>query len=195
MFEADTVGEDLPSKLTERSFDAVVGNPPWTFVRKKGGSRKRKTDDANTLRPRRSPDQAFLAVASRLAGDDGRIGMVMKATPFFSKDTHAVEARSALLKRLAPAALINLSFLRKEELFPDATGPALLFFARCALATAPDRLLVGSIPWTPDFRRTGVFHLGPGEIRSVPLKRVLAASYAGFWVTTLIRRRCEPAFR
>lgn len=175
LFEADTIGEDLPSKLTERSFDAVVGNPPWTFVRKQGGSRKRKTDDADTFRPRRSPDQAFLAVASRLAGDDGRIGMVMKATPFFSKDTHAVEARSALLKRLAPAALINLSFLRKEELFPDATGPALLFFARCTLATAPDRLLVGSIPWTPDFRRTGVFHLGPGEIRSVPLKRVLAA--------------------
>lgn len=35
-------------------------------------------------------------------------------------------------------------------------------------------MLVGSIPWTPDFRRTGVFGLGPGEIRSIPLKRVLA---------------------
>ena len=100
--------------------------------------------------------------------------MVMKATPFFSKDTHAVEARSAVLQRFAPSALINLSFLRKEELFPDATGPALLFFARCVLTTSPDKLLVGSIPWTPDFRRTGVFHLGPGEIRSIPLKRVLA---------------------
>jgi hypothetical protein len=174
LFEADTIGGVLPSKLTGAKFDAVVGNPPWTFVRRPDGAPRRRMSGAESLRPRRSPDQAFLSVAVDLAGTDGRVGMVMKATPFFSKDTHAVEARSAILKRLAPAALINLSFLRKEELFPDATGPALLFFARCALASSADRLLVGSIPWTPDFRRTGVFQLGPGEIRSVPLKTVLA---------------------
>jgi hypothetical protein len=32
---------------------------------------------------------------------------------------------------------------------------------------------VGSIPWTPDFRRNGVFHVGPGELKSVQLSRVL----------------------
>ena len=174
LFEADTIGDALPKALTSAKFDAVVGNPPWTFVRRPGRSPKRNMDQANTLRPRRSPDQAFLSVAANLAGDNGRIGMVMKATPFFSKDVHAVAARSALLKRLSPVALINLSFLRKEGLFPDATGPALLFFSRCALASAPDRMLVGSIPWTPDFRRTGVFHLGPAEIRTIALARVLA---------------------
>lgn len=174
LFQADTIANALPAELAAAKFDAVVGNPPWTFVRKPEGAPQRRVSGADTLRPRRSPDQAFLSVAANLAGTDGRVGMVMKATPFFSKDTHAVEARSAILKRLAPAALINLSFLRKEELFPDAAGPALLFFARCALASSADRLLVGSIPWTPDFKRTGVFHLGPGEIRSVPLKTVLA---------------------
>lgn len=176
LFEADTISDVLPANLAAASFDAVVGNPPWTFVRKPDGAPKRRKNsaEAEAPRPRRSPDQAFLSVAANLAGTGGRVGMVMKATPFFSKDTYAVEARSAILKRLAPTALINLSYLRKEELFPDATGPALLFFARCALASSADRLLVGSIPWTPDFRRTGVFHLGPSEIRSVPLKTVLA---------------------
>lgn len=174
LFEADSLGETLPEPLTAESFHAVVGNPPWTFVGQRGRSAKRAKDDDETFRPRRSPDQAFLGFAARLAGETGRIGMIMKATPFFSKDVHAVEARSAVLKRLAPAALINLSYLRREDLFPDAVGPALLFFSRCALAADPKRLLVGSIPWTPDFRRTGVFHVGPGEIRSVPLERVLA---------------------
>lgn len=174
LFEADSLCSDLPDQITAATFDAVVGNPPWTFVAKDGGTQKRRASDASTLRPRRSPDQAFLALGADLAGEQGRVGMVMKATPFFSKDTHAVAARTHLLERLAPVALINLSYLRREELFPDAVGPALLFFARCALGPDPDRLLVGSIPWTPDFRRTGVFHLGPGEIRSVPLKRVLA---------------------
>jgi N-6 DNA Methylase len=173
LFKADTTSGKLPKPLTKAAFDAVVGNPPWTFVSGKDGQQKREIGNDDTLRPRRSPDHAFLSVAARLAGESGRIGMVMKATPFFSKDAHAVEARSALLKRLAPVALINLSFLRKEELFPDATGAALLFFARCTLMPEHDRLLVGSIPWTPDFRRTGVFHLGPGDIRAVPLSQVL----------------------
>ena len=174
LFEADTIGSALPAALASAKFDAVVGNPPWTFVRRPGSAPKRKSDEPETLRPRRSPDQQFLSVAADLAGDHGRIGMVMKATPFFSNDIHAVAARSALLTQLSPVALINLSFLRKEGLFPDATGPALLFFGRCALSSVPDRMLVGSIPWTPDFERTGVFQVGPAEIRSIPLKSVLA---------------------
>ena len=83
-------------------------------------------------------------MASRLAGDAGRIGMIMKSSPFFSKDVHAIQSREALLRALHPAALVNLSALRKEGLFPDATGPALLFFGRCALLDRDDRLLVSN---------------------------------------------------
>jgi len=173
LFEADTVHDDLPALVVDRPFDAVVGNPPWTFVKKATALRRRKSDDVRSNRPRRSPDQEFLWVASRLAGDGGRIGMIMKASPFFSKDVHAIQSREALLRTFHPVALVNLSALRKEGLFPDATGPALLFFGRCALVDRDDRLLVGSIPWTPDFRRNGVFHVGPGELKSVPLSRVL----------------------
>lgn len=173
LFEADTVQDVLPEQITMHPFDAVVGNPPWTFITQSKPMRKRRAGDDSSSRPRRSPDQEFLWVASRLAGDAGRIGMIMKASPFFSKDDHAIQAREALLCRLQPVALVNLSALRKEGLFPDSTGPALLFFGRCALADRQDRLLLGSIPWTPDFRRNGVFHVGPGELRSVPLSRVL----------------------
>jgi hypothetical protein len=170
LFEADTLDE-LPPKITKRPFDAVVGNPPWTFDSRRNSSRRKRRD--GNLRPRRSPDQAFLQVAARLAGATGRIGMVMKASPFFSKEEHAVNARNALLRNLSPAAVVNLSALRKEKLFPDATGPALLFLARCVLMEGVGQLLVGSVPWTADFRRNGVFHVGPGEVRPVSLARVL----------------------
>lgn len=173
LFEADTVNDELPAQISEKPFDAVVGNPPWTFVGQSKLLRKRKIGDDSTTRPRRSPDQEFLWVAARLAGDAGRIGMIMKASPFFSKDQHAIDARATLLRKLQPAALVNLSALRKEGLFPDATGPALLFFARCTLIDREDRVLVGSIPWTPDFRRNGIFHVGPSELKTLPLARVL----------------------
>lgn len=172
LFEADTIGGELPSALTDRPFSAVVGNPPWTFD-KSNKAKPRKKNGVREPRPRRSPDWAFLGVAADLAGEAGRIGMIMKASPFFSKDEHAIEARAALLSRLKPAALVNLSALRKEHLFPDATGPALLFFARCSLMPAPDQLLVGSIPWTADFVRNGLFQVGPGELRTIPLRRIL----------------------
>lgn len=168
LFEADAL-DDLPEPLTARPFDAVVGNPPWTF----DSDQRIATRKAGGARPRRSPDQAFLKVAARLAGDAGRVGMVMKATPFFSREGHAVTARGELLETLAPVGLVNLSALRREGLFPDATAPALLLLARCALMPDADQVLVGSAPWTPDFRRNGLFHLGPGEVRPVPLKRLL----------------------
>ncbi len=172
LFEANAIGDTLPAAVTAKPFEAVVGNPPWTFD-SQNKAKPRKSGEKGTARPRRSPDQAFLNVAATLAGDTGRIGMVMKASPFFSKDKHAIEARNSLLQRLRPAAIVNLSALRKEALFPDADGPALLFFARCALMPQGDQVLVGSVSWTPDFRRNGIFHVGPGELRSVPLARVL----------------------
>ncbi|WP_315827304.1 MULTISPECIES: Eco57I restriction-modification methylase domain-containing protein, partial [unclassified Bradyrhizobium] len=162
----------ITAKISIKSFDAVVGNPPWTFDSRRTMA-PRKKDDDGTARPRRSPDQLFLSVAAKLAGENGRIGMIMKASPFFSKDEHAVLSRNSLIKRLQPVAIMNLSALRKEELFPDATGPALLFFSRCALTQGKDQMLVGSFPWTPDFKRNGMFQLGPGEMRSVPIARVL----------------------
>jgi hypothetical protein len=171
LFEADAL-EPLPPALSGTNFDAVFGNPPWTFD-KSQKAKPRISNGSMTPRPRRSPDWAFLAVAAALAGENGRIAMVMKATPFFSRDELAVEARNALLSRLKPAALVNLSALRKERLFPDASGPALLFFARCALMPSDEHLLLGSVPWTPDFVRSGQFHVGPSELQAVPLLRVL----------------------
>lgn len=171
LFEADTTASTLPDALTSQPFDAIVGNPPWTFVSRPVGAPNPK--NKGVTGPRRSPDHKFLSVAGDLAGDHGHIGMVMKATPFFSIDEQAVDYRRTLLERLKPTALINLSQLRREGLFPKGTGPALLFFSRCELSTDSNLLLGGSIPWSPDFRRTGVFQVDASEIQRVSLRRAL----------------------
>jgi len=172
LFESDAIKMPLPSRLAHKTFDAVVGNPPWTFAGRKAGRAKALVDETGH---RRSPDQQFLRLARRLSSSSGHIGMIMKATPFFSADPKAIVARNEILDQLKPCAMINLSLLRREGLFPTVTGPGLVFFARCKLTARPDQLLAGSIPWSPDFRRSGIFQVGPGEIRPVALKRILSA--------------------
>lgn len=174
LFQADSLSAELPEALARKGFDAVVGNPPWTYAGKESTARQREGAAESVPRPRRSPDQRFLSLADRLARGRGTVGMVLKATPFYSKDTKAIEARQDLFERFHPCALVNLSQLRRDDLFPDAVAPALVFFARCAMPVKAGHLLAGTVPWSPDFRRTGRCYLGPGVVRSVSLKRVRA---------------------
>jgi hypothetical protein len=197
LFEADAL-EDLPEQVSSQTFGAVVGNPPWQYVSRHRKGPKRTQAAGDDQRPRRSPDQSFLLTAGRLAGENGRIGMIMKATPFYSRDRFALEARTAILKSFKPAAIINLSQLRHEGLFPDASGPALLFFARCRLMDAQANLMVGSVPWSASFARNGVFEVGPADIRTIALSRVLktpailkAATFGtarDIWLTDRLQR-------
>lgn len=172
LFKSDAVRESLPSSLRGKKFEAVVGNPPWTLAKTVDGDTQPAIMHAAV--PRSSPDHRFLQLAREISSPSGRIGMIMKATPFFSADQQAANARNKIFEELKPCALINLSLLREEDLFPDAKDPSLIFFARCKLTPRQDDFLVGSIPWSRDFYRSGVFQMGPGEIRPVSLDRVLA---------------------
>ena len=170
LFQADALAPP-PVALASKKFDAVVGDPPWRFA-SSGDRPPRSEKDTEPLH--RSPDWKFLDRARLMTTARGRIGMVMKATPFFAADKLAVEVRNAVFEQLQPCALINLSQLRREELFPEAAEPAVILFARCELAAESGKVLVGSIPWSPEFRRTGIFHTVPGEIRPLALERLRA---------------------
>lgn len=84
LFHADALGP-LPAKLATKRFDAIVGNPPWTFVSSASGLPEQAEPewDAADKLPRRSRDWKFLHRATHMTKADGRIGMVMQATPFF----------------------------------------------------------------------------------------------------------------
>lgn len=168
LFRADALSENIPRALASKKFDAVVGNPPWTFNPSLSSSRVTGVDPL----PRRSPDWRFLHRARHMTHTNGRIGLVMKATPFFSLDKKAVTARQYIIENLAPCALVNLSQLRREKLFSKVTGPALVLFARCKLIPGVEHSLVGSIPWSQDFRRTGIFPFDPGNIRPISVDKI-----------------------
>lgn len=165
------------SAFGSRRFDVIVGNPPWTYA---GKARAAATQPLDPV-PARSPDWSFLWRARLLASDGARIGFLMKATPFFSKAGTGIAARRRMLEAFCNVQLVNMSQLRGEHLFPSVPverraddvcdlfglkspslrranhAPAMLFSATVGTATQSEQVTVANVPWTPGFRRHGVF--------------------------------------
>ena len=176
--------------LSGKEFDAIVGNPPWTYVRANDSyTAGQKTGDQYTKErnlptPPRSPDWAFLWRTIDFSSPKTRIGLVMKATPFFSQMPSVVAARKAVFGRFSPVTVVNFAPLRLEDLFPQAlfdgdgeyskkvTGPAIVFLGRCGLVQEENSLTVLTVPWTASFKRTGIFEIGPEHLRHLSLSRI-----------------------
>lgn len=182
LFAADSLDTTLPTgitdKLQERHFDAVVGNPPWKPEPVDAAKKKSQGAGRYTEIPHHYPDLKFLRLADDLTAGVGRVGMVVKSTSFFSLSSKTVKARNKLIESHKPCALINLSYLRRERLFPTSIAPAILFFSRCKLMPKNEACLVGSIPWSPDFARTGIFHLDPGAIHTVSVAHACSSPWS-----------------
>ncbi|PSJ36630.1 HsdM family class I SAM-dependent methyltransferase [Allosphingosinicella deserti] len=158
--------------LGDQQFDVVVGNPPWTYAGAAGIDDRRPTQD-KVVQPRRSPDWAFLWQARRHASIGSRMALLMKATPFFSKDRVATEARRLLLHSFTDVKLVNFSQLRNEGLFPSLVarvnggkvnaGPALMFCGTVGEPADDAVVEVANVPWSRHFRRNGVLELSSDD--------------------------------
>jgi len=161
---------ELGACLKGRAFDAIVGNPPWTYGGRRQKARRRARAGINTQLAR-SPDQDFVWRAQTFSSDNTRFGVVLKATPFFSRQEKSLAAREQLLRALGPVTLVDLSALRDEDLFPIAQAPAMVLLARCRPSPA-DRLTLVKVPWSPTFKRLGSFELSPEMIQTISLPQL-----------------------
>lgn len=157
------------SRLCEMRFDAIIGNPPWTYAG--GDSRPSWPDDIAPALPPRSQDFAFVWRSLELSHDNTRFGIVMRATPFFSGAEASKRARNQLFDKLDPVTIVNLAALR-EELFPTAEYPAVVLFARLHGAQRKATMPIVSVPWTSAFARSGAFEIAPSDIHFAALKEV-----------------------
>lgn len=165
-------------------FDVIVGNPPWTY----GGAAAEpdgRSGPNDMAQPRRSPDWSFLWHARKLAAPNARMALLMKATPFFSKERLATEARRLLLSSFHEIKLINFSQLRNEGLFPSLVsgatgkrrgnaGPALLFCGTLGAPLSEGTLETANVPWNASFRRHGVLDLSTDDFNQPRIGAVAA---------------------
>lgn len=125
-------------------FDVVIGNPPWTALKKKHKrlafeldavsraivSRKDPILGKNYENPDSVPDLPFVWKATEWCKPDGRIAMALPARTLFKQRSKSVYVRKALFQLLEVTGIINCSNLRKTRVWPDMDQPFMLLFAR-----------------------------------------------------------------
>lgn len=173
---------ELTTPTGLKTFDLIVGNPPWSFKGQAGTEARRQARATGVPAQPRGEGLDFVLRASEFAHEKTRFGIILSATPFFSRSGTGMAAAQHVMRALAPVTLVNLSNLC-SWLFATATMPAVVLFARHRPQQRPDQVTVVQIPWTPSGARTHSFEVAPsdilqltlGEIEKQPLKLKAAA--------------------
>jgi hypothetical protein len=191
-----------PEVLGERdkTFDIVIGNPPWTRLRDReiagGGKQERKAEIAaiNTefsrigrrvLRargfseiardyqnPDNNPDLPFLWRAMEWAKPGGVIALAMPARLFGRTKGKGFEAWRAILRSVEVTGLINGADLRWSSVWKDVKMPFCMFFARNAAPKPGHRFYYASPVNEPDLNGEGRFRIDYEVAHPVSAARV-----------------------
>jgi hypothetical protein len=154
-----------------KQFDLIVGNPPWSFKGQAGTEVRRKTRTAGVPAQPRGEGLDFVLRAAEFAHDQTRFGVILSATPFFSRSGTGMAAAQHLMRALAPITLVNLSNLC-SWLFATATMPAVVLFARHRPKQRADQVTIVQIPWTPSGARTHSFEVAPSDVIKLSLEEI-----------------------
>ncbi|KAA6117621.1 MULTISPECIES: HsdM family class I SAM-dependent methyltransferase [Cupriavidus] len=165
-----------------KQFDLIVGNPPWSFKGQSGTQARRQAMTTGVPTQPRGEGLDFVLRAAEFSHAQTRFGVILSATPFFSRSGTGMKAAHHVMRMLAPVTLVNLSNLC-SWLFATATMPAVVLFARHRSEQRADQITVVQIPWTPSGAKTHSFEVAPsdilkltlGEIEKQPLKLKAAA--------------------
>ena len=156
----------LTTKTGLRKFDVIVGNPPWSFRGETGTAARRTSVSQAPLQPR-GESLDFVTRARDFAHDKTRFGMILSATPFFSRSDTGLEAARSVVEALAPVTLVNLSSL-SGWLFRKANMPAVALLARHREQPA-DRVTLAQTFWSPAGERSHTIEIAPSDITTLPI--------------------------
>ena len=159
-------GDAFDVDLGPAKFDVIVGNPPWSHQGRAGTvARRRRAPDVP--RSPRGQSLDFVRRAMELAHDRTRFGMIVSATPFFSRSATGLAAAQSLVESLGPLTLVNLSDLSKW-LFPRADMPAMAVLSRHD-DRKPDRMTLVQARWSQAGERSHTIEIAPSDVTTLPL--------------------------
>ena len=159
-------GDAFDVDLGPAKFDVIVGNPPWSHRGRVGTAARRRRAPGTPLPPR-GESLDFVRRAMAFAHDRTRFGMIVSATPFFSRSATGLAAAQSLVESLGPVTLVNLSEIRKW-LFSNAVMPAVVLLARCG-EQRTDRMMLVQARWSPAGKRSHTIEIAPSDVTTLPL--------------------------
>ena len=149
-----------------KKFDIIVGNPPWSF-KGKAGTAARRARSSGMARSPRGESLDFVERAEDFAHDRTRFGLILSATPFFSRSQTGADAVRKVVESLSPVTLVNLADLSKW-LFPRANMPAMALLARHRKQPAEQMTLVQA-RWSTAGERSHTIELAPSDVTTLPI--------------------------
>jgi len=150
-----------------RSFDVIVGNPPWTFRGKTATKERASRITENSPRQPRGEGLDFVLRATDFGHSTTRYGIVLSAMPFFAGSKTGAAAARYVVEQLSPVTIVNLSSLTKW-LFPTAHMPAVVLLARHRQGRT-DELTVVNVPWSASAERTFTFEVAPSDVTTLSI--------------------------
>ena len=159
-------GDAFDIDLGTKKFDVIVGNPPWSDRGQAGTAARRRRAPGAPLPPR-GQSLDFVRRAMAFAHDRTRLGMIVSATPFFSRSATGLAAAQSLVESLGPVTLVNLSDL-SDWLFPRADMPAMAVLSSHD-DRQPDRMTLVQARWSPAGERSHTIEIAPSDVTTLPL--------------------------
>jgi SAM-dependent methyltransferase len=177
----------------DRTFDVVIGNPPWTkssgdnqelaraFTQVSRDIITRRSDKTKAKKyqnPGGAPDLPFVWKASEWAKPNGRIALIIHGRFLMEQTTLPCRAREALLSLIEVNGIFNGSNLSDTDVWPKMNQPFLLLFAQNRTPAEDHQLQWISISYDQALNRRGEFRIDSDAAEPVSP----AATFAEPWL-------------
>lgn len=150
-----------------RTFDVIVGNPPWSYQGKEARAAVHSTSNSRSIRAPRGVSLDFVLRALDFATPETRLGMVLSGVQFFSRSGTGAAVLQSLVAELSPVTLVNLSY-QSSWLFPRGSLPAMVLLARHRPSTR-DRITAVQVPWSLAGEQSHTFEIAREDIVTLPI--------------------------
>ena len=140
-----------------RRFDLIVGNPPFTEGRDHGQAVR-----SDSPRPPADRSLVFAQRARDFSHEETRFGLILRATPFFSRGSGR-DAAQDFVQSVSPATIVNLSSC-SSWLFRRANVPVVMVAARCRSQQSAREMTLVQAHWSPAGRTGHQFDITGGDV-------------------------------
>lgn len=190
-----SLGEHV-SKKYKSAFDVVIGNPPWTSLKKEyayidsiftqrcrdvASQRGLKNIAGNYHNPDRVPDLPFVWGAMEWAKPGGRIALAIAGRWMFKQTPKGIEARNALLNALKITGILNGASLRQTRVWPNVDQPFCLLFGENIIPETDDEFVFLSPYFEPSLNEKGLLRIDANDAK--PISFELAVNNPGLMKT------------